>query len=347
MNLKTFCQDRIIKLLYSLNLISATISNKRFLTILTFHRVLPKQLKENYPLPVLVVTPEELHWIVQSLKKMYHLNTVNEALLKLKTNRYYSKPLMAITFDDGQKDNYDYAFPILNKLGVKATFFIPASLVEHNEILWHDLLGFSIMFSYKNRSKLSKISNLLGVNLTACPSAIEAARVAVRKAKLLDHDKRKELIERFTSHLFCPNWARLMTWAQIKSIVGKGHEIGSHSMTHPILTKCSNAELQFEVIESRKLLENRLDTPIRSFCYPNGDFNSRIIKFVENAGYTGAVTTKWKSNRRKDSPFQLGRCDITSKSVKDFDQTLSHAKLSWRLSNLQRLVENFRQKQFS
>src|SRR5690242_7109708 len=68
----------------------------------------------------------------------------------------------------------------------------------------------------------------------------------------------------------------VVTRSQMLELVGMGMEIGSHSMTHPILTELSNRDIDREMLQSRVMLEDLLGMPIPSFCYPRGRFNRRV-----------------------------------------------------------------------
>ena len=339
MNIKYRSRDVIINLLLKLGLSSATFSNKNNFTIITFHRILPQKLRNQYPLPILAMTPEELQWTISVLMYSYDCGTVTDMLKKWKNNNKNGRPLLAISFDDGQEDNYRYAIPVLNNLGVKATFFIPVSAVDEGGLLWHDLLGFTVIRLYENTQELGRLSEFLGINLTSCRSRVDAARMAVGKAKLLEQQDRVELINKFTTTAHCPVWAGMLNWKQLGEMIREGHEIGSHSMTHPILTGCSDNELHFEIVESRKTLQAKLGISVDSFCYPNGDFNDRIMKVTEKAGYSCAVSTQWKANRKEGLLFSLGRCDITTAKLLNSRGILTESRLSWRLSGLRRLLE--------
>lgn len=79
-----------------------------------------------------------------------------------------------------------------------------------------------------------------------------------------------------------------------------GIEIGSHTMSHPILSRIGSGRLQEEIGTSRAILEEKLRAPIRTFCYPNGqpgDINDEVVSTVRDAGYVGAPyffdLTKW------------------------------------------------------
>lgn len=73
--------------------------------------------------------------------------------------------------------------------------------------------------------------------------------------------------------------------------ISKDFEIGSHTITHPLLTRIAPEEAETEIVESKRLLEQMLDQPINSFCYPRGYSNPAIQEMVVNAGYDNARST--------------------------------------------------------
>ncbi len=80
-----------------------------------------------------------------------------------------------------------------------------------------------------------------------------------------------------------------LSWGQLRQMVAQGHEVGSHSMTHPYLTKLSDAQLRREVSESKRVLQEKLGVSIPFFAYPYGNVNSRVSNAVAAAGYRGAL----------------------------------------------------------
>lgn len=79
-----------------------------------------------------------------------------------------------------------------------------------------------------------------------------------------------------------------MTWPQIKDLLARGFEIASHSQTHPMLTKVTNDQLVAEVVDSKKTLEEKLGVPVTTFIYPYYNYDPRVMKAVQDAGYLGA-----------------------------------------------------------
>jgi len=99
----------------------------------------------------------------------------------------------------------------------------------------------------------------------------------------------------------------LMDETQVRDWIGAGQSIGSHSRTHPWLTRCSRAAAREEIEGSKKSLEDRFGIPIEHFCYPYGDYDERVRDLVIAAGYKSACTVISGVNQTGDSPFELKR----------------------------------------
>ena len=112
----------------------------------------------------------------------------------------------------------------------------------------------------------------------------------------------------------------LMNIAQVKEWLAAGHEIGSHTLTHPFLTKVPLANAREEIVASKKKLEDLFAHEIKHFCYPYGDWNSAVRDLVQECGYTSACTTEAGVNEPRISPFQLKRftARYRSRSWKNF-----------------------------
>jgi peptidoglycan/xylan/chitin deacetylase (PgdA/CDA1 family) len=99
----------------------------------------------------------------------------------------------------------------------------------------------------------------------------------------------------------------LMDAPQVREWLAAGHEIGSHTLTHPHLTQLPPGQAREEIFASKKKLEDLFGRPIRHFCYPYGDWNEVIRELVQEAGYETACTTGPGVNTAADSSFALKR----------------------------------------
>ena len=107
----------------------------------------------------------------------------------------------------------------------------------------------------------------------------------------------------------------IMDETQIKEWLAAGHEIGSHTLTHPFLTRLSLQRAREEISASKKKLEDRFGRPVQHFCYPYGDWNSAVRDLVIAAGYETACTTEFGVNTSVASPFELKRITARYQSI--------------------------------
>jgi len=103
---------------------------------------------------------------------------------------------------------------------------------------------------------------------------------------------------------------KLLDWDHIKELNDAGVLFGSHTKTHPFLTKLPDSEMKNEVHGSKTTLEERLGKSVDFFCYPYGDYDERVIAAVKDAGYAGAITTKRGLIHQGDDAFSMRRSFI-------------------------------------
>jgi peptidoglycan/xylan/chitin deacetylase (PgdA/CDA1 family) len=320
------------------------------LSIITFHRVLTAQQRAIYPLPGLAVTPEELDAHLDFATRHFRCLPLASALGAWAQRDAQARPVLAVTFDDGQLDNYINALPVLDKHGVKASFYIPSQILEDHSPLWHDALA---------RCIIDLSSMLTAERSTAPGSRAAAARELISQVRGGSGGERLDEAMNVAQALECTKsweaalrrdwigraqallpawqaqpWDGFMTIDQMKDLIARGHEIGSHAHSHPLLPQCTHDELQVEIEGSKRRLESVLGAPVTTFCYPNGSLDRRSLEMVQRAGYQAAVTTHWGSNALGDNPYLLQRFDMNAQHAMDRLGRFSEARLAWRLSGL-------------
>jgi peptidoglycan/xylan/chitin deacetylase (PgdA/CDA1 family) len=300
------------------------------LTVVTFHRVLPVEQLREYPIPEIAVSVDEFAWFVDFFAAHYTCGSLASVYQRWEAGENPARPFLAITFDDGQLDGHEHARPVLDRAGISASFFVPVEGVERNELLWHDRLGYAATrLLAVDRSRAGAILGGTGDD----PAIVKGA---MERAKRLSPEDRLAFVERVEGMLPSPArpaWDGLMSWDQLRALVRAGHEVGSHSVTHPILPLVDDAQLEREVAGSRARLEEELGVPCESFCYPNGDSDERVVEAVRLAGYLRAVTTAWGPNAPGADPFRLSRCDIDARRARSRAGALSEARMALRLSH--------------
>lgn len=336
MSAKAQLRNSVARLLFLTGLTAPKRRSRERLSVVTFHRVLPEAERQAYPYPTLVVTPQDLDAFLTYLTEHFDCGALATQHSRYLSGENSTRPLLALTFDDGQYDNHRNARPVLARHQVKASFFVPVTAIERQELLWPDRLGFAVLALLKQvrggRERLMRIMAAAGLSGGGPRSLVENV---VQEAKGLALERRRRLVEALaqaSGTAQAPEFARLMTFEELVELAADGHEIGSHSMTHCMMPECDDRALAYEVSESRRVLQARIAQPIESFCYPNGNSDARTANAVAKAGYHRAVTTTWGDNGQETDRFQLRRCDMDATRTRDSSGKLVPALLAFRMS---------------
>ena len=163
--------------------------------------------------------------------------------------------------------------------------------------------------------------------LLACKARMVQRMVWVRQ--MLERFLGPELVEDDRSPVLLgePLWSKpavghlplegfaAMSRPQVVNLHSRGHEVGSHTLSHPVLPRLDDRELRHEVTGSKHQLETWLDAPVPGFCYPNGDHDERSVRAVSEAGYSYACTTLPGLHTGASDPFRIARVDVTPGAV--------------------------------
>jgi peptidoglycan/xylan/chitin deacetylase (PgdA/CDA1 family) len=335
---KAVLRARAAQLLFDTDI---TLPKKRargLFAVITFHRVLPEIERRQYPFPGLVVTPEELRALLRFLSAHFDCGSLGVQHDRYVNGSRVQRPLLAITFDDAPYDNFLYARPLLGEHGLKATFFAAVESVQRQELLWHDRLGFAAQALL--HGDIAKRKTLIGLLTNAgIHAGLEPDPVggAVQAAKRLRWAERLRLVDELVAASGSrdgPRFARTMSFVELVTLAAEGHEIGSHSMSHRLMPECGDDELLYEVAESRRLLEDEIRLPVTSFCFPNGNWDSRAVKALELAGYQRAVTTMWGYNGIHTNRYTMRRFDMDTRRMVNERGEVLPALIAFRMSDL-------------
>jgi peptidoglycan/xylan/chitin deacetylase (PgdA/CDA1 family) len=121
----------------------------------------------------------------------------------------------------------------------------------------------------------------------------------------------------------------MLTWDEVKVMHQRGVSFGSHTVTHPILSKISADEAKKEIDESKRIIEEKLRIPIRSFAYPNGrkeDFSEATKILLREAGYSCALTTIFGANESDQDLLELRRATPWERDIRAFRIKLNYYK---------------------
>jgi peptidoglycan/xylan/chitin deacetylase (PgdA/CDA1 family) len=237
-----------------------------------------------------------------------------------------------VTLDDGYHDNYTQAFPILRRYSIPATIFLTTGAIGTGRRLWHDRV-----FVAFRRTRLLWLRKwcaaLPEFPLNTIPDRLHAQAAALRVLRTLDQEARAVAIDRLLHALEIGDddlatMPCMLNWDEVRIMQRGGVSFGSHTATHPTLTKATHAVVEYEVYDSKRTLEEQLRAPVRTFAYPNGrseDFDESVKGLLRRAGYTCAVTTVAGANTYGQDAFELRRS-----SPWDTHLPLFAARLNWQ-----------------
>lgn len=279
----------------------------RNVQILTYHRVNDEQNPFFPATPTTVFTRQ-----MEFLSSCFNILSLGEAVARLK-HKDIPDNAVVITFDDGYKDNYLHAFPVLKKFSVPATIFLATDAIGSGRMLWHDQV-----FSAFRETKKSVLSDYGEHSKTYSLRTLEDKLVTqaqiLRFLRSLDEHKRSLWIACLREKLDVAdgkNMPELMlTWDEVKTMHLDKISFGSHTVTHPILSKISPERVWQEISVSKAVIERHLGEAVRAFAYPNGtreDFRSSTKDLLGNVGYTCAVTSVFGANDANQDVFELRR----------------------------------------
>jgi peptidoglycan/xylan/chitin deacetylase (PgdA/CDA1 family) len=232
------------------------------------------------------------------------------------TQKQMDKRYAIITFDDGYKDNYDIALPILQKHGVSGIFFVPTTLIEKNTIPWWDEVAFILRSNVGKEVALPQSSE----KITLSQDKIEhQIRKFISVVKTITDVEPEETIEYLREYFSLTNDVSyidenlFMTWKQLKSLSDKGMEIGSHTVHHRILAKLQEKEQKYEIEHSKVILEKELNIEINAIAYPVGrknSYNALSKTLVASTGYQFAFNNEPGINKLKFDRYDLNRFSV-------------------------------------
>jgi peptidoglycan/xylan/chitin deacetylase (PgdA/CDA1 family) len=207
---------------------------------------------------------------------------------------------VVLTFDDGLRTNITVAYPLLKKLALPATFYICPELVDKRRWLWN----------HEMRARLGTMERTAFIALADHLGAPRERELFITWMKGLDLASRRpaEQAVRRATRYFVASSAQheaydLATWDELAALDPSVVTVGSHTLTHSILTSLSPAEMQREIAESRQRIEERLQRPADHFCYPNGDVDAAILELTRRHYKTAATTVPGRAFPGFDAHF--------------------------------------------
>lgn len=267
------------------------------LWVLMYHRILPAQdARSSAEEPGMCVTPEVFAMHLAQLRHYFTPMFLSDWVAKSRRGEALPARACAVTFDDGWRDNLEYALPLLQQAQVPATLFAVAEKIGTDFQFWPNLVANLLLQGALPQLCAHPIFHALQQAVPGLSAEVNRERLAqaiLFLKRYSDQELFSALHQLNWQSLVAPLPRALMNWEELKSMQASGWvEIGSHTCTHRRLTSAlDESQLRFEIQHSQSLLQERLERPVDLFCFPNGDYSPTALKIVEET-YQAAVTTQ-------------------------------------------------------
>lgn len=289
------------------------------ITILMGHRVENGELGHFGALP-----PGEFEKFIAKASKLCSFISMSEACEILNSaTPALPRNLVVLTFDDGFRDNYINAFPVLKKYKIPAIIYLTYNSIAFQQLPWPQRLGW--LFE-KTKKKSFRIS---------LPIEIEHELATVESAKKVRGLIEKELYSTdfLTREGILMDLAgilevdfpddKMLSHEMIKEMNASNiFEFGAHTLSHPWCAKIPAEEARHEIVSSKLKLEELLGWQILHFAFPGGSLNDELIEQVKRAGFKSCFDNRMKRdgnfiNYNNAEPFRLRRLGISNDCFED------------------------------
>lgn len=295
------------------------LSRRPRLLIVMYHRVLPRgHAARHFEQPGMIVSPETLAMNIRVLREHFTLMHVDEWVNRARSGAELPPLACALTFDDGWRDNFSYAFPVLRAEQAPATIYLVSGFVGSNYGFWPTTLARLLCSSWLAGDRRVPEELARRFPVAAVPVAVPADSVRIAANALVEVLKATQddvTMRQFVSDLQSGADAaaepELLSWDQINEMKASGLvRFGSHTCAHTRL--CANVDpdlARSEIEQSAAEIERQLKVPVTAFCYPNGDHAPHTVELVRRR-YSSAVTTRFGWNDTSTDPVLLRRVGV-------------------------------------
>jgi peptidoglycan/xylan/chitin deacetylase (PgdA/CDA1 family) len=267
---------------------------------------------------------------IRYIRRHYRIVSLAQLCHELK-NEHSVPPTLSITFDDGYRDLYTHAFPVLQKYQVHATIYLIGECMETGEAPWYDRI-FAALQALPEASLELELNGPRRFQLSSREARMGAAWEIVCYLRTIPDTRRREWCKAFESGMQLPQSqlrGRMLDWRQVRAMHRAGVFFGAHTATHPAVSRLDPENLGEELGRSRQILENALQSEVRDFAYPfgkPGDCSIAAENFFVANGYRSAATTVEGCNTTRTNLYRLCRLQV------DDDPSISY--FAFRLSRM-------------
>jgi peptidoglycan/xylan/chitin deacetylase (PgdA/CDA1 family) len=285
--------------------------------VLGYHRVVDFLVEDGPINPALCITQRTFRRQMEQVAQRFTVLPLSDVVRALTGELMLpaGRDACAVTFDDGYRDVLLRAHPVLEALGIPATVFVPTGYAGSGRFLVHDRLYAALWRARRTGRDLcaAPVGEALGPRLVRVrhkldeegPSGALDTLIASVPAGALGQIA--DGLEALVGEAALDSGAAVLSPDDLRTLAAAGWEIGAHTIGHVVLTHESPARVDDELAEPRLEIERWTGRPCRYFAYCNGLHSRALVDAVRRAGYSAAVTTCDRPNRRGGDPLRISR----------------------------------------
>jgi peptidoglycan/xylan/chitin deacetylase (PgdA/CDA1 family) len=300
--------------------------------VLAYHRVIPRsQAVADHAHDAMWVSPERLEGQIRWMQSVGEIVDYHRLLDFREPN---DRPLFALTFDDGWRDTYEVAFPLLQRLNVPALVFLVSAAMDTGDLFWPEDV---VTKTHRLGGSMGERELVIALRDT-WPDPVPSQRVTrgspaavaeawVEALKLVPFAERSQRIADYYQRIGVeqkPLQGYLMNWEHARIMQSRGIVFGSHTHTHRILKGLRDDDITYEVERSRRIISDQLRAPVDALCYPNARYNGREGGIIASCGYRYAFRIDSRAVTANDDRFYVPRFLISEQMAVSEDYFRLH-----------------------
>lgn len=224
---------------------------------------------------------------------------------------------VVLTLDDGYVDNYTNALPILERHRVPATIYLVTDSIETGELPWPQRLAWVLARTELDTLVLD-LPERISFPLKTMPQRVKALKALKELRKRLSMHDQLVLFQSVVDQCRVPTpKGRMLNWDQVREMRRRGITFGSHTVHHPFMKRLPLEDARWELVESKRVMEEQLGERVRHFCFPHGSYAAAVGRLAQEVGYESFFIPGGlnRTNDHRRSPFQLRRLGISDEEL--------------------------------
>ncbi len=299
---------------------------RRKAVVLMYHRVLTAdEQARTASHPALVVDRQTFAMHMSVLKRHFSVLSVEQFAECMERRIPFPDSTCVITFDDGWRDNFTNALPILKEHGLPALVFLPVNYVGQRRLFWQEALTHLLLRAIdesrrapERRQMLARLLAPVGLEgVLELPDSDPRPAVVSRIDVLKRHDRASvcALLDAIATALGVrladlTGVDSFIDWSEADVMSRQGIQFGGHGAEHLLLTQVSDEAAEQEIRAAKTVIDEKLNERVLTFSYPNGYLTPAIAAKVRACGYRLAFITKRGFVSCDDDPFTVKRLNV-------------------------------------